>query len=436
MNNLIFSLALLLLSITSCTFDDNNSNQISINETIYFEIKNLNDQDYPDNPDIGFRSKNYREDFFMEGRIHSASQEFYWNFSFLTKGLDTILLNNIDVSEFIPTIPEHIKSDEYLSYISCVNQEWNRNQVKFNSDEFFTRFPKIARIDLARNCLNAYLWEVILYVEEDGEVLPYSHGWFDFPHDVYAQLFEKKNNVLFSKYKAALENWIDPANKQASLNLLREVVDTIEVDFQDHSDKMYPLKAARKKKYKEIIYPEAFSSMRDLQSDSTSFATFSPPGIYNKRDPRKTELGRIYNLQDVKAYKTQAISEDKLLHEIQFTFSHRKNNSKTTLIIGGINLDDFPVLEESEANNGWKNSMGIGNHSFYESYPNHIINRSKESPYYAMLLNEKGEWIDSHKVGIDGPIFHFSDEQKSQLHLWLLSFERHALVGHYEIKMK
>jgi len=46
-----------------------------------------------------------------------------------------------------------------------------------------------------------------------------------------------------------------------------------------------------------------------------------------------------------------------------------------------------------------------------------------------VLLEEKGKWLDSHKLGVDGTIFHFSDNDKKTLHLWLLSFECHSLVG-------
>lgn len=436
MNKLIVLSLIIAAFLTSCGPDAQQPVHSPKFETRSFAIKNLSDQDYPDNPDIGFRSKGYHEDLFEEGRIAKNAEHFHWDFSFLTKESDTILLKDVDVSELIPTIPDDVKSNEYLSYISCVNQEWNRNQVKFIDNEFLATLPGIVRVDLARNCLNAYLWEVILYIEEEGQVLPYSHGWFDFPHDLYAQLFEEKNDIPFTKYKEPLENWIDPESKGVDLSLLREVIDTLEMDVHDRSDNMYPLKAARKKKFKEIIYPETFSTMRDLQSDSTLFATFTPPGFYNRKDPRTTELGRIHELQSAELYQTEKESSGKSLHELQLSFSHKDNESTTTLVVGGIDFDEIPVLEESEANKGWKNSMGIGNHSFYESYEKHIATKAQDSPYYGLILDEDGKWLDSHKVGIDGPIFHFSDQEKSVLHLWILSFERHALVGHYEIAMK
>lgn len=419
----------------ACSSDGPQSKQIASAAALNIEVKNLNDAQYPDNPDIGFRAVNYREDFFQDCKIDSSRQAFLWDFTFLTKDSNNIRLEQVDVSEFIPTIPRSIQSDDYLSYISCINQEWNRNQVRFNANEFSSSISSIVRVDLARNCLNAYLWEIIVYIEEAGQVLPYAHGWFDFPHASYAQLFEQKNNIKFAKYQAALENWVDPPNKLVDLSLLRKPIDTISTNFKDLSDAMYPLKAARQKKYKEIIYPDTFSTMRDLQSDSSLFATFTPPGFYNKKDPRTTELGRIYHLQQAAFYSVRSAAVDSPLYELQLSFLDKKKARKTTLVIGGINTDDFPVLTEESANQGWKSSMGIGNHSFYESYQNHLSSKSETSPYYALLLDEKGHWLDSHKIGIDGPIFHFSDANKTELHLWLLSFERHALVGHYVIKL-
>lgn len=58
-----------------------------------------------------------------------------------------------------------------------------------------------------------------------------------------------------------------------------------------------------------------------------------------------------------------------------------------------------------------------------------------KSPYYAILPNLQSRWPDSHKVGIDGPLMHLDEEDPSLLHLWILSFERHALIRHYGAKL-
>lgn len=429
----LLSIIILTILLISCNTNSQKSDQKEEEKPLSFVITNMSDNEYPDNPDIGFRSKNYKNIFFTEGKIESTSETFKWNFTFYSNNSDSVSLDNLDISELIPTIPESIKSDEYLSYISCINQEWNRNQIHFMQDEFSSNMNKIVRVDLARNCLNSYLWEVILFVEEEGETLPYAHGWFDFPQNLYAQLFEKKNDIPFSVYKKPMEKWVDPKSEKVDLDILRTVIDTVKIEFQDLSDKMYPLTGARKKKFKEIIKPDTFKTMRDLQSDSTLFATFSSPGFYNKKDPRKTELGRLYHLKNVELLKIKTKSSRDTLYEMVLEFKHRITDKETKLVIGGLNLNAFPMLSEQEVSNGWKNSMGIGNHSFYEGYTKHIETKSKNSSYYAMFLDKDNKWLDSHKIGVDGPIFHFSDQERKSLDLWLLSFERHALVGHYKI---
>lgn len=399
-------------------------------------VKNLSDEAYPDNPDIGFRAQGYVNNFFKKGSL--TQEDSSYSFSFVSENKDSIQLSKLNIMEYIPTIPDRLKSNEYLSYISCINQEWNRNQVRFLQGEFKSTSDKITRVDLARNCLNAYLWEIIIYCNEEGKTVPYAHGWFDFPKDLYASLFEQKNGLPFSTYQKPLENWVDPSLKVVDLNELRRIEQKLASTFADSSDAMYPLAGARKKKRKEVIFPTQFATMRALQSDSSLFATFTPPGFYNRKDPRTTELGRIYQLDSVDVYTTSNHLNKAAqgLKELQLQFTHRNQSTKTTLVLGGLNFDAFPVLSPEEANKGWKNAMGISNHTFYEDYTTHQKTSSKNNPYYGLLLDAEGKWIDSHKVGIDGPIFHFADAERTELHLWLLSFERHALVGHYVFDLK
>lgn len=424
----IVSLFLALITLLGCR---------EVSESTHtFDVSNLTDADYPDNPDIGFRSSAYKSEWFSSGSIDVVDAgRHIVDLHFLTLEHDTISLSGLDVSEYMPTIPDVIKKDSYLTHLACINQEWNRNQVRYKPGEYQSSRPDIVRVDVARNCLNAYLWEVIIYIQEDGQQVPYAHGWFDFPHELYAQFFESKNGMAYEPFKKSLENWVDPANEKVDLGLLRQVNGEVQVEHEDFSDAMYPLAGARKKKYKEIIHPPQFETMRDLQDDATRFATFTPPGFYNKKDPRVTELGRLYTLESIHLHTTQSKVDGSAGHEVELRFLHKDGKKRTRLYLGGLDFSTFPVLAPADANKGWKSSMGISNHTFYEDYSTHQRSKAQQNPYYAMLTDDKGQWLDSHKIGIDGPIFHFADEARSELHLWLLSFERHALVGHYVIHL-
>ena len=414
------------------------ANEITTTETkasISFNITELSDEDYPDNPDIGFRASDYQSEYFELGELSISDIDHCQISFFSSNGADTVQLNELSLLEFIPKIPERFKSDEYLSLLTVVNQEWNRNQVRFLKGEFNCSSDKISRVDLARNCLNAKLWEVIVYVQEGDKTLPYVHGWFDFPEKLYAELFEQRNQVPYSTYSAYLDNWKQPESKTINFDQLRTVHDRSVCSFEDLSFEMYPIAGAREKKFKEIIYPTQFKSMKDLQTDSSLFATFSQPGFYNCQSPRTTELGRFYHLNQVEFLETSS-SDGKNNLELVFHFSDEEEERQTQLNIGGLDLAMIPALSPQDANKGWKNSMGFGNHSFYEGYNEHKSLNPNDNPYFAALFDEELNWLDSHQIGIDGPVIHVDDVSPYLLHVWLLSFERHAFVGHYVISLE
>lgn len=403
-------------------------------QRITFAIEELDDNAYPDNPDIGFRHSLYSTDFFDAGTLIEKNGKYVFVFQ-LTDG-DSITIEKLDLMQFIPETPDHLKKDPYLNKLALINQEWNRNQVKLLPGEFQCGNAKIVRVDLARNCLNSYLWEVILYKDDSGKTLPFAHGWFNFPKKKYRELFNERNPDQFDALKGHLAKWHDIESRFVNKSLLRNFVDEWNITYTDLSDSMYPLRAAREKKRKEIMWPEQFETMRDLQSDSTVFATFSSPGFYNKKDPRSTELGRFKHLSGLHVYNTTSIQNGTALIEIEFNFDDPETDRMTRLFIGGLKKEDFPSLSVADANKGWKNSMGFGNHSFYESLKDFNHYTTAESDYYAYLTDGNGSWIDSHKVGIDGPIIHVDDQDPSVIHIWLLSFERHALIGHYTIQQE
>jgi len=436
----IITLAILIASCTNPEAEETFS--ITVNEypTIYkADLRELTDEEYPDNPDISIRhpksTETVMENISFEEKGHAFDIIVYPTNS----EDDTVAMKNIHLMEFIPSIPHCAKGDDYMTLISVVNQEWNRNQVKWTGKDLAAILQKdytingevISRVDLARNCLSSYLWELFFYTKVDGKDQVFYHGWFDFPENLYKKLFKNRNNDDFDKYAAYMENWKDPENAKLDLDLIRTIESSKTVSFENHSDEMYPLQGERKKKKIAIIYPEKFSKMSDFHTDSALFATFSEPGFYNRADPRHTELGRFYTLKEVEYHATKTTHSDRL-DEIKMIFE-RENGEQTQFIFGGLDFSALPRLSAEECNSANAYSMGIGNHPFYEDCNSHEEHNSIESPYFGVLLDGKGNWLDSHKIGIDGPLLHLDKKNPNILHVWLLSFERHALVGHYTV---
>lgn len=64
-------------------------------------------------------------------------------------------------------------------------------------------------VALAKNCLNAGLWELILTIEKDGEKEMYYQGWFTFPLGLYKEIFEHNTGLPYWKHWYYLEHWFD-----------------------------------------------------------------------------------------------------------------------------------------------------------------------------------------------------------------------------------
>ena len=224
-------------------------------------LKSLSADEYPDNPDVSIQST-------LTGTFHHDKINFFRRpdstFDITippSNGVsDTLLLSNIDLSEWLPMIPDRLKKDDYLEEIGLINQEWNRQQVIFNKP-FFKAHGNgqeksiVTRVDLARNCLNAGLWELIAYIKEGQDTRPYYHGWFSFPKKEYSALFEERNNVPYSKFSKYLDNWVDPESKKINLSLLRTVVSERMIPFTNLNNRFYPMLGERKKKFRNIIVP-------------------------------------------------------------------------------------------------------------------------------------------------------------------------------------
>ncbi len=426
------TLFILLISILSCSKKQDGVYEIP--------VKEMTDTEYPDNPNLESRHSAAKQQYFSTILLKDkGSNLFDLDLISQEDSLCKITLNNLPLLEMMPTAPDWIKKDEYLTYIGVINQEWNRQQVQFNTKQFSVSGKsgmQITRVDLARNCLNSYLWEMLVYAKDtDGKDKLFWQCWFNFPNDLYAEMFETRNQLSFDTFRKGMENWIDPPSKLIDLQKIRQVKSEKEVEFVVKNQEMYPLNGERLRKRKNIVCPKVVNKMDDLLNDSTTFATFSIPGFYNTKDPRKTELSRLGILQKVN--KRQIINAlGKESEELEFIFlSNKDPKTITKFIIGGMDMSLIPTLPIDIANDGWQTSMGIANHSFYETFDFQQKHLTKDNGFYAFLLDDKNNWLDSHKVGIDGPLFHFDEKDKTKLHCWILSFERHAFVGHFVINL-
>ncbi|MAP01261.1 MAG: hypothetical protein CMD01_00380 [Flavobacteriales bacterium] len=434
-NTILPILALLIFLFIECS-SNGDDDLIFASST----IKELTDQEYPDNCDIESRSDlwdKYNHSLFQV--VRNDSLNFTVRILPENEFSDTITFKNINLLSWIPTIPNHIVEDPYLVDIGIINAEWNRQQVRFNKGEFYMssdneESTKTVRVDLARNCLNSYAWEVITYTEDSGNMKSMYHGWFDFPKELYRELFDEVNNgkLTFDQYRDHLELYKDPKKQVINLSVLREVEKETEVSFSDFRMQSYPLTGARKSKYKNIVCPASPILINDMLNDSTTYSTFQWPGFYDTSDPRPSTLSMLGIPKKVLVRETVSKNSVKdKCYEFDLSFARNTDTSYITrIVIGGILPTDLQQMPIENYNNGIKKPMGIGNHGFYEHVDYASSHSSAENPYYGFVLDDNGKWVDSHFFGVDGPILHLDETDEGLLHFWLLSFERHAMVAH------
>lgn len=456
----ILAIALALQQLTGCASMHGYSQCMEVPVTEYCACH------YPDDPSPhGTRFGCY------QGRkltLVAGCDGKHFNFIFESDDprIARIVFRDVDVSLMTPGLPEYVRGDKGLERIAVVDRQWNRQQVQFEvpgpnvevtgGDGY--EMENLAVASLAKNCLNAGLWEVLLFVKEDGKKAMYYQGWFTFPMGHYKRIWEANTGLSYNKdlnwYQ--MEHWLDPAGTPVNLERLRTPCSEMAVDakYDPCEPIVFDGEQVRKKKTSNLRGQQTW---KDVQSvGDGSFATFLPPGRYHNDKPWGNEFWRLAGFEGAVVRSVQCPARpDKNLHEIELVFRpnfncqrknkkrffdlnecfpHRENNcgccAKTRIIVGGIDLDALPVLPKENYSKGLYMPMGIGVPPFYQSYEELLLNPPAYSPYYSFVLNESREWLDHHKMAVDGPVLLRDADDPDLVHMYLLSYERHIIVGH------
>ena len=252
-----------------------------------------------------------------------------------------IELTDIDLAHFVAAVPPWVKTDPDLTKIGLIDREWNRQQVRFSrisphvrvrdgGDGFEQR--ALSRIDLARNCLNAGLWELLLFTTKDGEERVNEHFWFTFPLGLYKQVFERVNNLSYWSYWWSLEHWVDPSGTPIRLDRLRTVEQEWPVQTTVRWDEPVAMKGEQARKRKNILTPVE-ATYRDWYTHRVRFASFIPPGRYSRAHPRETQLHYLAELTGAIVRRVKLMEDTHSLIEVELAF----RSSKT------VNLELRPI---------------------------------------------------------------------------------------------
>lgn len=400
-------------------------------------LKSFTDIEYPEDPEPKSRVfARYPHRQLVIERIDGTRFRFLLEPS--TPQATAIELTDIDLAHVVTAVPPWIKTDPDLTKIGLIDREWNRQQVQFSrtsshihvregGDGFEQR--ALSRVDLARNCLNAGLWELLLFTTEDGEERVYEHLWFTFPLGLYKQLFEGVNGLSYWSYWWSLEHWVDPTGTPIRLDRLRTVEQEWPAQATARWDEPVAAMGEQALKRQNILTPIA-ATYRDWYKEPVRFASFIPPGRYSRAYPRETQLHYLAELTGAIVRRVTLIGGSQSWFEIELAFRSSQTGEATRLILGGLDGATIPVASPERYDLGWEAPLGIGNPGFFESYEEVVVNPPTQRSFYGFHLDSENRWLNHHAVGVDGPLFHWDAEDPSLLHLYLLSYERHALLNH------
>lgn len=411
-------------------------------DSMLVEIDEVSTSEYPEDP--AGRSIHYGQYNDRKLRLVQRDDK---HFDFVLEPTNDhtakIVVRNVDVSLMTPSVPEWCHGDEGLVRIALTDREWNRQQVWFDRDGGHVEVvggdgfeeERLYKVALAKNCLNAGLWEVILAVEEDGKKGMYYQGWFTFPMGHYRRLVEANTGLDYSKYWRRLEHWVDPAGTVMNLAGLREVLTTRDLKARFCKDEPLLARGEQIRKKRTLNGPNLVTWGDMLGSESVHFASFVPPGRYSVSHPWENEYWRLASFKGAVLREITTPANEGMLHELELVFRSTDGDTQRFLV-GGVNLSELPQLDVADYPQGLYMPMGIGVPPFYQSYKDLESMPPDESGYYSLLLDEENRWIDHHKAAIDGPVMHRDPHDPDLVHLYLLSYERHSLVAHFEIRLQ
>ena len=416
-----------------------------IEKKMTLPVKEFTQETYPDNPSTLSR---YHGDYSHKKLVLQKHEDADFTLTFLPSNSKsaTIRFKHINIALMTPSLPAWVKHSPELTRISLTDRQWNRQQVSFKIDDSHIEIiggdgvekNKLYQLELAKNCLNAGLWEMLLYSQENHKKTLVYQGWFTFPLGHYKAIFEKNTGLTYRDKWYYLEHWDNPEPTHVDVNQLRHVTHSYPVVLQQDEQEPIALDGEQVNKKKNIMATHAIKKFDDYFNQDIMFSTFVPPGLYQKSTPWHNEYWRIK--QPISAVLNTIESPENLqkkLDELVIAYADDKpnKNSESYFYISGFDLKTLPHVNTKRYAKGRLFLMGIGTAPLKQKYSELLTHPPEKMPVFSVFLDEKGGWINHHEAAIDGSILFLDQARPSILHVYLVSYERHAVVAHYKLML-
>jgi hypothetical protein len=339
-------------------------------------------------------------------------------------GTEPPSLPEIDLRPFIPRIPLLAKGDPGLTRIALIQRELNRVQ---------TRYPAPGRpetVFVANNCLKGGLWEIGLDRKDDKGALTYYHGWFQFPSAEYARLFESLNGVPYASAAADLESYPKLDGIPVPLAKMRSVARDLPIAAVDaHLAEPVDRFSEQERKAALVLgpAPRTYGDWSVAGRQPVVTAKFSEPGFYDSKDPVRFDLAWLGAPAEAhwRWVRSESFPDDFPEIELRYGNGYR-------LVLADARLTGLPARGAKPGDEAdlLHVTFGIGTPEIYATADERFHELGPVPPAYLFLLDAKGDLVDNHHAGLDRIYLWREAGNPDRLHLYLVSYERIALVGH------
>lgn len=362
-----------------------------------------------------------------------------------------LMLKNIDLSQFIPKAPLTAKDNPSLTRWFLSEREFNRQRVIFSADsehvqlpeEFAHYTPANLSIALTNNCLGAGHWELaILNQTSEGESEKIYQGYFTFPRGAYANLVSQLNHTAYWQQARAMEAWQGfhfLSGMAFDLDSLRRVNYEQRVPISDLSWEPIITENEQLKKADLIVYAddrsnEEIKTWADLRKSDLNFQSFVSPGIYDSKRLWASDFSQISTVKGAIAREISSPLSEKKLTEVEIEFANLQGDARK-FIISGLDFEALPQLETRHYSDGLYMPLGFGT-PFTQNYSELVANPPDENPLFSVWLDEDNQVIDYRQdIGINGIVLHRDLYDRTKLHVYIMSYERITLIGHYVLAL-
>lgn len=344
----------------------------------------------------------------------------------LGDGAQAARMEAVDFALWVPRVPKLCGQDPVLLRLALIQREFNRNELQLG--------PVQGADDLriANNCLKRGLWETMLVTKEGDKTLLGYHGWFEFPKDVYADLFQKQNGIAYPAWAVCMDAYPDLNGFAVPLEKLRKVDSEHAAELTVHSDEPIAQLSEQKRKAKLLLTPElhTYADFAKKEKQPIRTAIFAEPGWYDTAHPMSFDLTWLAAPKEAIARKVHGVSQDAAFDELELRFADGRRILIADQKIATLEPRTAPPAAEADV---LKLTFGIGTPDIYSTAAARAQELTEGRPSYLLMLDKDGKNIDNHLAGVDRAYLWREAGTPGRLHVLLVGYERIALVSHLSI---